>query len=73
MPATATTPAARRRSPDCERLFAPEAVGTRRRTLEEEALEAWDRLRAGEPAGCLVCGARVESGGPCPSCGSELS
>ena len=50
----------------------PAAAG-RGLTLDDVLVERWERLRAGRPAGCLVCGEPTAGHGACGSCGSALS
>ena len=50
----------------------PAAAG-RRLTLDDAIVERWERLRAGRPAGCLVCGEPMTAPAACVSCGSSLS
>jgi predicted nucleic acid binding AN1-type Zn finger protein len=50
----------------------PAAAG-RGLTLDDVIVERWERLRAGRPAGCLVCGEPQTATGACASCGSSLS
>jgi hypothetical protein len=50
----------------------PAAAG-RGVTLDDVLVERWDHLRAGRPAGCLVCGEAMTSPGACRACGSSLS
>ena len=49
----------------------PAAAGPRL-TLDDVIVERWGRLRAGRPAGCLVCGEPMHAAGACGACGSEL-
>ena len=50
----------------------PAAAG-QRLTLDDVIVERWERLRAGRPAGCLVCGEQMDAAGSCRSCGSSLA
>lgn len=50
----------------------PVAAG-RGMTLDDVLVERWELLRAGRPAGCLVCGEPVSPRGACGACGSSLS
>jgi hypothetical protein len=50
----------------------PAAAG-RGLTFDDVIVERWESLRAGRAAGCLVCGTRMATPGPCGSCGSTLS
>jgi hypothetical protein len=50
----------------------PAAVG-RRLTFDEVIVERWEGLRAGRPAGCLVCGEPMDVAGSCGACGSTLA
>jgi tRNA(Ile2) C34 agmatinyltransferase TiaS len=50
----------------------PAAAG-QRLTLDDVIVERWERLRAGRPAGCLVCGEQMAAAGSCRSCGSSLA
>jgi hypothetical protein len=68
-PATATPEAPARDRP---RLFAPDAIASRGRTLEEAVLDAERELRLRGNAACLVCGEPVEASGECRACGSKL-
>jgi hypothetical protein len=50
----------------------PAAAG-QRLTLDDVLVDRWERLRAGRPAGCLVCGEAMDAAGVCGGCGSQLS
>jgi hypothetical protein len=50
----------------------PAAAG-QRLTLDDVLVDRWERLRAGRPAGCLVCGEAMDTAGVCGGCGSALS
>jgi tRNA(Ile2) C34 agmatinyltransferase TiaS len=50
----------------------PAAAGPRL-TLDDVIVERWERLRAGRPAGCVVCGEAMDTAGACRSCGASLS
>jgi len=50
----------------------PAAAG-QRLTLDDVLVERWERLRAGRPAGCVVCGEAMDAAGVCGGCGSALS
>ena len=50
----------------------PAAVG-RRLTFDDVIVERWEGLRAGRPAGCLVCGEPMDVAGTCCACGATLS
>ena len=50
----------------------PAAAG-QRLTLDDVLVERWERLRAGRPAGCLVCGESMDAAGVCGGCGAQLS
>jgi len=50
----------------------PAAAG-RGVTLDDVIVERWERLRAGRPAGCVVCGEAMDAAGVCGGCGSALS
>jgi tRNA(Ile2) C34 agmatinyltransferase TiaS len=50
-----------------------QAAAGQRLTLDDVIVERWERLRAGRPAGCLVCGEAMDTAGACRSCGASLS
>jgi tRNA(Ile2) C34 agmatinyltransferase TiaS len=50
-----------------------QAAAGPRLTLDDVIVERWERLRAGRPAGCLVCGEAMDTAGACRSCGASLS
>jgi hypothetical protein len=60
-------------TPQRARLFAPEGLEPRGRTLEDSVVATWRDLRLRGTASCLVCGSAVDAEGTCGHCGSELS